>query len=180
WQSSTIGGTVSQSNLPANPEEGKMYDFPPSSPGLDPNCPHDTKGMKLRWDNIGDRLDFSIPAAQQDVSAFAVLSFRITQKTVSASNPANQSQNLRVALKDAANNERAIRVSAFSEIPYPDPHPFGYTKSAMNTIRIPLTSYTIVCAGQVKVDLQNVVSVSFIFSENATGEIDIDEIEFSN
>ena len=95
-------------------------------------------------------------------------------------NPANQGQNLRVALKDSANNERAIRVNAFSEIPFPDPHPFGYTKSALKTVRIPLASYTIVCAGQVAVDLQNVVNLSFVFSENATGEIEIDEVEFSN
>jgi hypothetical protein len=180
WQSSTIGGVVSQVNLPANPEEGRMYDYSPTVPGLDPNCPHDTQGLKLRWDNFGDRLDFTIPAGQNNVSGFGVLSFRITQKTGSVHNPTNQSQNLRVALKDLANNERAIRVSAFSEIPFPDPHPFGYTKSAMNTVRIPLTSYTIVCAGQVKVDLQNVVTLSFIFSENATGEIEIDEVEFSN
>lgn len=180
WQASTIGGVVSQVNLPASPEENRMYDFSPTVAGLDPNCPHDTKGLKLRWDTIGDRLEFTIPAGQNDVRNYKVLSFRITQKTGSVHNPANQGQNLRVALKDSANNERAIRVSAFSEIPFPDPHPFGYTKSALKTVRIPLASYTIVCAGQVAVDLQNVVNLSFVFSENATGEIEIDEVEFSN
>ena len=182
WQSSTIGGTVSQTNLPVVPEEGRMFHFSAAVPGLDPNCPHDTKGLKMRWDNLGDRVDFSIPAAQSDVSGFSVLSFRVTQKAFSADNPANQSQNFRVALKDSANNERGVRVSAFNDIPFPDPHPFGtgFTKSAMNTVRIPLKSYTIVCAGQVQVNIQAITSVSFIFSENVKGEIEIDELEFSN
>jgi len=180
WQASTIGGTVSQSGLPASPQEGKLCDFPPTSPGLDPRSPHDTKGMRLRWDSSGDRLEFSIPAAQKDVSGYGVLSFRITQVVNGTGNTANQSQNLRVALKDSANNERAIRVSPFGDIPFPDPHPFGYTKSAMNTIRIPLTSYSIVCAGQVQVNLQDVTTLSFVFLENTTGDISIDDIEFSN
>ena len=46
-------------------------------------------------------------------------------------------------------------------------------------MRIPLSAYTIVCAGQVKVDLTNVTSLSLQFSETAAGEIDIDEMEFS-
>jgi hypothetical protein len=181
WQSSTIGGSVTHNTtLPVDPEEGKMHDDP-SAPGLDPKSPHDTKGMKLRWDNLGDNLVFSIPSAHKDVSGFSVVSFRVAQKVDSPHNPANQAQNLRVALKDSSNNERAVRVSAFSEIPFPD-HRAKHTvsKSAMKTVRIPLASYTIVYAGQPKVDLKNIVSLSFVFSEKSTGEIDIDDIEFTN
>jgi hypothetical protein len=50
----------------------------------------------------------------------------------------------------------------------------------MTTIRIPLTSYTIVCAGQQQVKLTDIVSLSFSFTEKAKGEIDIDDIEFTN
>jgi hypothetical protein len=50
----------------------------------------------------------------------------------------------------------------------------------MNTIRIPLKSYTIVCAGQPKVDLKDIVSLSFVFSEKVAGEIKIDSIEFTD
>lgn len=181
WQSSTIGGSVAHgATLPADPEEGRMHDHPSAS-GLDPKSPHDTKGMKVHWDNLGDKLVFSIPAVHKDMSGFSALSFRVAQKVDSPHNPANQMQDLRVALKDSSNNERAVRVSAFAEIPFPDRRAnHAYSKSAMNTIRIPLTSYTIVCAGQPKVDLQNVVSLSFLFSEKTTGEIDIDEIDLSN
>ncbi len=183
WQLSSIGGTVSHAGtLPDDPTEGKMHDYPPGT-GLDRKSPHDTKGMKLRWDHLGAKLEFSIPADHKDVHGYSVLSFRVTQKANSPHNPANQDQNLRVAIKDTSDNERAVRVSAFAEIPYPDPwahDPGSLTKSAMNTVRIPLASYTIVCAGQPKVDLRNAASLSFVFSVKPTGEIEIDEIEFSN
>lgn len=180
WQASTIGGTVSHNGtLPANPDEGKMSAA--IIAGLDPKSPHDTQGMKIRWNNIGDTLIFSIPAAHKDVSAYSVLSFRVTQKVDSADNPANQSQNFRVALKDGSNNERAVRVSPFYDIPFPDHRPnHSVSKSAMVTVRIPLKSYTIVCAGMVQVNLQDITTLTLQFSEKVTGEIEIDDLEFSN
>jgi len=137
--------------------------------------------MKLRWDNTTAKLVFDIPPAHKDVSNYSVLSFRVTQKVDSASNPTNQPQNFRVAIKDTLNNERAVRVSSFSTIPFPD-NRFSHslTKSAMNTVRIPLSAYTVVCAGQPKVNLQNVVNLAFVFSEKPAGEIEIDEVEFTS
>jgi hypothetical protein len=180
WQSSTIGGTVSHNGtLPINPAEDKMSAAVIA--GLDPKSPHDTQGMKIKWDNFNDKLEFSIPIAHKDVSSYSVLSFRVTQKVDSQDNTVNQSQNLRVALKDGANNERAVRVSPFYDIPFPDYRPnHDHSKSAMLTVRIPLKSYTIVCAGQVQVNLQDVTTLTFLFSEKGTGEIEIDEVEFSN
>jgi len=180
WQQSTIGGSVTHNmTLPVDPTEDKMSAAIVA--GLDPKSPHDTRGLKIRWDNIGDRLEFSIPPGQSDIRAYSVLSFRVTQKIDSLVNPVNQSQNFRVALKDGANNERAVRVSPFYDIPFPDIRPdAANAKSAMNTVRIPLTSYTIVCAGQVIVNLANVTTLSFLFSEIGTGEIEIDEVEFSS
>ena len=179
WQSSTIGGTVSQLNLPANPEENKMSAA--IIAGLDPKSPHDTQGMKIRWDNFNDAVLFSVPAASKDVSGYTFLSFRITQKADSASNPVNQSQDIRVALKDGANNERAVRVSPFYTIPFPEYRPdHSLSKSAMASIRIPLVSYRIVCAGMAAVDLANISTLSFVFSEKQTGEIEIDNVEFVN
>jgi dienelactone hydrolase len=181
WQASTIGGTVSHGGtLPADPSEGRLIHYPLANPGLDTQSPHDSKGLRLQWNNAGDRLTFSIPAASQDVRAFSVLSLRVAQTVASGSNPAGQPQDLRVALKDAANNERAIRVSAFGAVPYPDQRAnVDHRKSALSTIRIPLASYTIVCAGQPKVDLEHVTELSLVFDLNATGDIQVDEIEFT-
>lgn len=179
WSSSSIGGTLTQTGLPGNPSEGKLHDTS-GSPGLDPKSPHDSKGQRVIWNSSGDRLEWSIPAGQRDVSGFAAVSLRVGQTVDSLSNPVSQVQNLRVVLRDGTGNERAVRVVAFSEIPYPDVRSSNdFTKSAMLTVRIPLSSYTIVCAGQPKVDLTDVVALSLLFSETPTGEIEIDEIEFT-
>jgi len=182
WQASSIGGMVDHNNtLVGDPSDGRLFDFTPAIPGLDTQSPHDSSGLKLEWNNAGDRLAFTIPVGQGDVSAFSTLSLRITQKEASGANPVNQPQDLRVALKDLMNNERAIRVSAFGAVPFPDQRATAdRRKSALSTIRIPLASYTIVCAGQVKVDLQNVAELSLVFNIKAAGEIEVDEIEFTN
>ncbi|TAL70152.1 MAG: hypothetical protein EPN82_05935 [Bacteroidetes bacterium] len=179
WQASSIGGAVNQNGLPVNPSEDKLSAAVIA--GLDPKSPHDTQGMKIKWNNLNDNLVFSIPPTHKDVSDYSVLSFRITQKVDSPDNPINQSQNLRVSLKDGSNNERAVRISPFYDIPFPDYRPnHSFSKSAMTTVRIPLKSYIIVCAGQVIVNLQDVTTLTFQFSEKSTGEVEIDEVEFSN
>ncbi|MHC4692048.1 MAG: hypothetical protein ACYS67_04840 [Planctomycetota bacterium] len=180
WQASTIGGTVDHGGTrPVDPSEGKMSAAVIA--GLDPKSPHDTQGLKIKWNNAGDKLVFSIPPAHKNVTGYSVLSFRVTQKIDSSDNPSNQSQNFRVALKDGSNNERAVRVSPFYDIPFPDHRPnHAHSKSAMLTVRIPLKSYRIVCAGLSKVDLDDITTLTFLFSEKMTGEIEIDNIEFSN
>ncbi|SEL94027.1 Alpha/beta hydrolase family protein [Syntrophus gentianae] len=174
WQSSTIGGAVSQSGLPANPQENDLR-------SMDSQSPHLTAGLLLRWDGTTDSLDYTIPAGQRDVSGYQAVSFRISQKVNSASNPANMVQDLRLTLTDAGGHSRQIRISKLDEIPYP--HVRGVAslvKSAMCTIRIPLSAYSIHCYNVDQVDLTNVTTLSFQFSEKATGEIEIDSIQFTN
>lgn len=173
WQTSTIGDAVGQSGLPANPAETQLYP-------QDNQSPHDTGGLRLAWDSNGDELTFAIPAGQRNVSGFGSVSIRVGQVLNSASNPPGV-QNCRVALRDGAGNERWIRVAAFGAIPQPaDANVVGNKKSAMATIRIPLSAYTIVCAGAVQVDLTDVTTVKLQFTENASGEIAVDEVEFTN
>ena len=59
------------------------------------------------------------------------------------------------------------------------PTRWGNTKSSLSTLRIPLTAYTVVCAGAVQVNLTDVTQVKLVFSEVATGAIAVDEVEFS-
>jgi hypothetical protein len=59
----------------------------------------------------------------------------------------------------------------------------GYTdliKSALKTVRVPLSSYTIANLGAQDVDLADLRSISFEFDADATGEIEIGDIEFSS
>ncbi len=173
WQTSTIGDAVAQTGLPANPVETQLYP-------QDNQSPHDTGGLRLTWDAGGDELTFAIPAGQRNVSGFGAVSIRLGQVVNSAANPPGI-QNCRVALRDGAGNERWIRVAAFGSIPQPaEANNAGNKKSALTTIRIPLSAYTIVCAGAVKVDLTDVTTVKLQFTENASGEIAVDEVEFTD
>lgn len=174
WQTSTLGGAVTQSGLPATPQEGDLR-------GLDGQSPHLTSGLALRWDNTTDTLDYVIPPAQRDVSGFAAVSFRVTQRVGSASNPTDQPQDLRLTLTDGGGQSRAIRISKLAEIPYPYQRGIALlNKSAMCTIRIPLSAYHIHCYNVAQVDLTNVTALSFQFAEKAMGEIEIDSIQFTN
>jgi hypothetical protein len=56
----------------------------------------------------------------------------------------------------------------------------GLTKSALRTVRVPLSVYAIKCLGVDQVDLTNVVSLEFDFSEKPTGEIEIDSVQFTS
>jgi len=99
----------------------------------------------------------------------------------SGQNPAGQPQDLRVTLRDGAATERAIRVSKFAEVPFPDTRDIAaFTKSALCTIRIPLSAWTIRCLGIPEVNLTDVTTLRFEFAEKPTGEVEIDSIQFTN
>jgi hypothetical protein len=175
WQTSTINAAVDDSNtLPADPQENELS-------SLDSHTPHQTAGLLLRWDATSDNIRFDVPAGQRDVSGFQAISFRITQKYLSMSNPAGMPQDLYVALRDGGGMSRSIKVSKFAEVPAPQQRAKDqYTKSAMNTVRIPLPVYQIAVLGTVPVDLTDVVSVTFEFSANTAGEIEIDSVQFTS
>jgi len=179
WKFSTLGGNASQNvtdggSLPTPPDEEKLVD-------VDSHSPHDTSGLHLRWDNQGDTLSFDIPSAHKDVSNYDAICFRITQKTVSGVNPVNADQDLYLKMTDTANLSRAIKVSKFTSIP--PVHTRGnsqYTKSAMNTVRIPLHVWEIKVAGTQIVDLEELAELSFYFGVHSTGEVEIDSVAFTN
>jgi hypothetical protein len=176
WATSTIGVAVTQTGLPATPQENDLRT-------MDPQSPHLTAGLLLRWDNIGDKLHYdmsTLPPAQRDVHAFNAVSFRISQRVGSASNPTLQPQDLRLTLTDGGGHSRAIRISKLTDIPFPDVRADGLTKSAMRTVRIPLGVFHIHCYLVDQVDLTDVVSLDFEFEEKATGEIEIDSVQFTN
>jgi hypothetical protein len=168
----TLGGAVTGTALSTLAENALRT--------LDTHSPHVTSGVNIAWQTTAGIYLSQIPPAATDVSAYAVLAFRVTQKYGSPRNPVNQSQDLFVRLTDSDGKSRAIRVSTFTDVPYP--YVRGYTdliKSALKTIRIPLASYTIANLGAQDVDLTNIRSISFEFDADAPGDIEIDDIEFS-
>ena len=79
-----------------------------------------------------------------------------------------------------SNRSRAIRVSTFTDIPYP--YVRGHAvliKSAIKTVRVPLISFTITNLGAQNVDLTDIASMAFEFDAKATGEIEFSDIEFT-
>ncbi len=147
---------------------------------LDNHSPHVTSGCNIAWQSTAGIYLSQVPALAKDVSGYTVLAFRVTQKYGSPQNPANQSRDLFVRLSDGGGKSRAIRVSTFTDVPYP--YLRGYSdliKSALKSVRIPLASFTIANLGAQDLDLTDLHSVSFEFDADATGEIEIDDIEFS-
>src|SRR5262249_19822079 len=114
WQTSTIGGAVSDdATLPVPPHDDNLW-------SIDSSSPHQTGGLLCRWNAATEHLRFDLPPGQRDVSGYQVLSFRLTQKNGSASNPAGATQDLYATLKSGNGKSRSIRAAAFDEIPYPD------------------------------------------------------------
>jgi dienelactone hydrolase len=169
----TLGGAVTTSALPSPPDENQLH-------ALDAHSPHVTAGGRLGWNSVAGKYVSTLPAAQQDVSAFVALAFRVTQKYGSLQNPPNQPQDFSVRLADLDGRSRAIRVSVFTDVPFP--YERGHVariKSALKTVRIPLASFTIANLGADNVDITRLHAVSFEFDARPTGEVEIDEIEFT-
>jgi Cutinase len=180
----SLGGTVAFANLDGPPEENPAAT-------IDVHSPHQTRGLRLKWNNTTAKYDSQIPllGSARDLSGWNFLSFRVSQKVLSGANPGDQLQDLYVRLTTAGGgNSRAIRAGYFRTIPFPykpaysmafvadeDPN----TKAAMNTVRIPLFAWTVKALSAPIVDLTNVESLTFEFSAKATGELEIDDIDFA-
>lgn len=167
----TLGGAVTPTALSTFAEDQLRT--------LDVHSPHVVPGGNVAWQSNAGIYLSNVPAVAKDLSSYSVLSFRVTLKYESPQNPGGQGTDFHVRLTDGNGKSRAIRVSMFTDIPYP--YVRGYdnlVKSALKSVRIPLASYVIANAGAQDVDLTNIVSISFEFDENTTGELDIDDIEF--
>jgi hypothetical protein len=180
----SLGGAVSFANLDGAPEENPVST-------VDVNSPHQTRGLRLKWNNVAAKYVSEIPLIgnAQDLSGWSFLSFRVSQKVLSAANLAGQLQDLYVRLTTAGGgNSRAVRAGYFRPIPFPykpayiagfDANEDPNTKAAMSTVRIPLFAWTVKALNAPIVDLMQVESVSFELSAKNTGEIEIDDIMFT-
>ena len=168
----TLGGAVTGTALPGLAEDQLRT--------LDSHSPHVVAGGNVAWTSNSGVYSTGIPAAHQDLSGYTTLSFRVTQKYESPHNPSGQAQDFYVRLSDTHGKSRAILVSSFTDVPYPYVRGFdNLVKSARKSVRIPLASFTIANLGAQDVDLTCVSSVSFEFSVNPAGELDMDDIEFT-
>jgi hypothetical protein len=148
---------------------------------------NDTFGEMLAWDAVG--ATYTQPLGTQDVSSLLVLSFRVTQRLGSARNPnppgdtPGNSPDFSIELTDSAGAKAVVRVGSISLVPFPWKRLnsagglSALSKSALTTIRIPLTAFTAVNAA---LSLKVLTGVAFKFTTTAKGEIAITDLEFSN
>jgi len=182
---STIGGTVATS--PAGIItflEDPLFELVRSSP-------HETGGVRATWSGAS-WLRWSIPNSSpafigplRDVTDYTHLSLRVSQVYANAFNTVGQDQDFRVHLVTGMGASTRVRVSLHGRVPYPDEFqctggtgcgltpPNDYSKSALSTIRIPLSAFG-------NADLTDVqyIFLDFDLPERPDGAITIDSLEF--
>lgn len=132
--------------------------------------PHDTSGISLNWE--GGKI-FSFDFSVQDVSTFDYLSFRISNalkskeltgvKVVVRSASVTKNINLKTISPVDNRTDKIIKGINY------DP-----TKTAMQSIRIPLVDYV-----NQGIDLTSVDKIEFIFPDLYDGKVTIDNIMFT-
>lgn len=151
------------------------------------NFCHDTFGAMVAWDAVGGT--YTTPFAASNLSGFRVLSFRVAQRFDVARNPNPAAalapgaiRDLVVRLTDSAGRVARVRAGTVATIPFPWKRPAGeggpgLNKSALRTIRLPLSAFT---DANGALALTSLVSITFEFDRSATGELAIDTIEFAD
>lgn len=155
------------------------------------SSPHATGGVRVTWvDSSWIRWDLpnSSPIGVgplRDVTDYTHLSFRVAQVYGNTYNTEGQDQDFNVRLYTSVGYSNKVPVSLHGRIPYPDEFQCGFgsscglnppndfSKSAMNTIRIPLSAFN-------NVNLSDVRYVYFYFDvpERPSGAITLDSLEF--
>lgn len=136
--------------------------------------PHQASVTRVGWPAGGATVTYTVPAGQRDATGFEVVSFRVAQ-TTAAANPAGTNQNFQIELVGGGIT-RAVYLGQFDVVPPRYPHPEGYTHTVMTTVRVPLHSFIMNNSG---LPLNNVDTIRFRFSFPATGDLYVDDVEFS-
>lgn len=143
---------------------------------------HTTTGAMVAWGAAGG--NYQTETGDRNVTTFQVLSFRVTQRFGSTHNPhpadattPGAPKLFSVGLTDTAGVSAFIRGGPALTVPFPFKRGAGLTKSALKTVRVPLTDFKQI---DDRLDLRHIAAVRFEFTESPTGEMAVDDIEFSN
>ncbi len=129
----------------------------------------------VSWITDQDTYVSDVPTADQDVSQYSHLSFRITQVPDGGTlNPVDQDQKVLVRLVDTAGNQRWALTSEFRQIPYPYERSLSNRPCQMKTVRIPLRTFEM---NNSDVDLTAIDRVEIILPD--TGKVGIDDLHFT-
>jgi len=176
---------ITQFDLRALTYSGTMILTENTSERLDKYSPHFFEGLHVSYPAAGGEIEVNIPSSKANVSAFSFFSFRICHVTNLSLVDYPDLSKMKIRLVDGAIPPKFDEYLINKKIPVPskridytDPSTGwqdskSLTKSALITIRIPLSSFSI--------DLTNVKKLVFIFPVTVSGgKVDIDDIEFTN
>lgn len=192
WAISSSGQAVTHNRGSSLvPSEGILGPLATVPTTIDGFSPHDTNGLAVEW-SAGMVMTFAIDPTNKDVNSLSHVSLRITQvadPTQSTFTAYAKLDDLQVALVDTATNRHSVKIP--QEVPDPDLRPSIFrtingvveevearklTKSALMTIRIPLSEYR-----SNSVLLTTLATLELVFpNNNQFGKITIDDIEFTN
>jgi Chlorophyllase len=154
---------------------------------LEFTCPHDTQVLRVRWNAPLASVRFEIPAANvplvgpaRDVTGYDYLSFRIGLDYTDVFNPPGEPKLVGIELIDGTPTLQTPLLRSVPAPVYffanPFPYPAGdYTKSAMMTVRVPLSAFP---ASVDRTDIR-AVQLRFDFG-NPQGCALLDSLEFTN
>jgi hypothetical protein len=129
--------------------------------------------LRTGWNGGGASYTNTLPAGTNDVSGFQALQFR-TSVNFDDTRNAKTAQNFSVVLVDGTGAQASVRVGDVASVLFYPPGTTGpVPKVLLNTVRIPLTSFT-------GVNLADIRSVQFRFDQTATGALLISDLAFAS
>lgn len=182
----TLGGTVTQSGLTPYDLCGGEAPQPQRCLPNEPNArqPHTTPSarsplrglsqLRTGWGALNAMYTNELPPSSGKVIGFQAVQFRVSVNFADARNLAGFAQDFRVQLTDAAGVASSVRVSDFSSALFFPPGAVGpVPKIVLNTVRVPLSAFG-------GVNLNNIRSVQFKFSERFQGAILVTDVAFAS
>lgn len=182
----TLGGAATQTGLTPHDLCGGNSPQPqhclPSTqstsrqPHTTPSARSTLRGLsQLRtgWGAFGATYTNALPLGARDVSGFQALQFRASVNFADARNP-QAPQNFTVVLTDGTGAQATVRVGDVSNALFYPPGTTGpVPKVVLNTVRLPLTSFT-------GVNLSDIRTVQFRFDQTTQGALLITDVAFAS
>jgi dienelactone hydrolase len=147
---------------------------------------HETSGLQLGWNLPTFVQSYQVPTGRYEihipskyrrtVALKPYLAFRVAQYFDPVANSSGQPQDFEVGLEDANGNQAYVKVSDFAEIPWPYERADGNTKSVLQTVRIPLCTFSNKKNG---LNTESIAKILFRFNERATGLLAFDDVQFT-
>ncbi|HEV2799523.1 MAG TPA: hypothetical protein VGW12_03450 [Pyrinomonadaceae bacterium] len=130
--------------------------------------------LRTGWGAFGSTYTNDLPLGARNVSGYQALTFRASVNFSDTRNASNTPQNFSIVLTDGAGATSTVRVGDVSNALFYPPGTVGpVPKVLLNTVRIPLSSFT-------GVNLSDIRSVKFNFDQTGTGALLISDIAFAS